>query len=112
MEIEWFATAEEAEDRLAQAMKAADARVQPWQVEDAPWRAAIKPGDCFVMASGDGFLIFGEVLEEGEPGRSKTRLWRAAALSLLPLLFGGVPRRGAGRRARVGARAPDQPGAV
>jgi len=33
------------------------------------WRAAVKPGDCFVMDSGDGFLVFGEVLEDGEPGR-------------------------------------------
>jgi len=62
MEIEWFATAEEAEKRLTEAMKAADARVLAWQ-------AAIKPGDCFVMGSGDGFLVFGAVLEEGEPGR-------------------------------------------
>ena len=61
MEIEWFDTDEEAAKRLDETMKAADARVQPWQ-------AAIRPGDCFVMEAEDGLLVFGEVLEGSEPG--------------------------------------------
>ena len=62
MEVEWFATHDEAAKRLDEAMKAADAKVQPWQ-------AAIEPGECFVMEADEGFLIFGEVLEGSEPGR-------------------------------------------
>ena len=62
MEIEWFATPEEAAKRLDEAMKAADAKAQPWQ-------AALEPGDCFVMETEGDFLIFGEVLEGSEPGR-------------------------------------------
>ena len=57
MEVEFFASAEEAMARLRQTMKAADARVRPWQ-------AALKPGDCFIADGGEpGLLVFGEVLE-------------------------------------------------
>jgi len=56
MEVEFFDTAEEAMERLTDAMKAADARVQHWQ-------ALVKPGDCFMTDSGEGFPIFGQVLE-------------------------------------------------
>jgi len=62
MEIEWFSTHEEAAERLDEAMKAADARVRPWQ-------AAVKPGNCFVMEAEDGLLVFGEVLAGAEPER-------------------------------------------
>jgi len=58
MKVEFFDSQEAAHARLREAMKAADARVRPWQ-------AAIAPGDCFVTDCGgvEGFLIFGEVLE-------------------------------------------------
>jgi len=56
MEVEFFDSLEAAQQRLQQAMKAADGRVKPWQ-------AAVKPGECFVSDGGDGLLVFGEVLE-------------------------------------------------
>jgi len=55
MEVEFFDSLEAAQQRLLQAMKAADGRVKPWQ-------AAVKPGECFVSDGGD-VLVFGEVLE-------------------------------------------------
>jgi len=55
MEVEFFDSLEAAQQRLLQAMKAADGRVKPWQ-------AAVKPGDFFVSDGGD-VLVFGEVLE-------------------------------------------------
>jgi len=57
MKVEFFDSVEEAQARLRQAMKAADAKVRLWQ-------AAIGPGDCFVAdSSEEGLLVFGEVLE-------------------------------------------------
>ena len=56
MEVEFFDTVEEAEERIEQARKAADARVAPWQAE-------LKRGDLFMARSGEGFPVFGEVLE-------------------------------------------------
>jgi hypothetical protein len=47
---------EEMMDDLQANMKAADARVQPWQAE-------IKVGDCFRESTPYGFDIYGEVLE-------------------------------------------------
>jgi len=89
MEVEFFDTAEEAAERLTKAMKAADARVQHWQ-------AQVKPGDCLMCDSGEGFPIFGEVLEGyrekrlrlnptcwrllPEPGREPT-MWLSAVAS-------------------------------
>lgn len=55
-EVEFFDTAEEAAKRLTGAMKAAGARVRHWQ-------AQVKPGDCFMSDWGEGFPVFGEVLE-------------------------------------------------
>jgi len=56
MKVEFFDSLEEAQDRLREAMEAADGKVKPWQ-------AVIGPGDCFVTDSLDGLLVFGEVLE-------------------------------------------------
>lgn len=56
MKVEFFATHEEAMQRLTEAMKAADARVLPRQ-------AALKPGDLFIAESDGDFLVFGKVLE-------------------------------------------------
>ena len=42
--------------RLAEAMKADDAWALPWQTR-------VNPGDCFMSDSGEGFPVFGEVLE-------------------------------------------------
>ena len=56
MKVEFFDTAEAAAEALTEAMKAADARVVWWQ-------AQVKPGDCFMSDSGEGFPVFGEVLE-------------------------------------------------
>jgi len=56
MKVEFFDTAEEAAEALTKAMKAADARVQHWQ-------AQVKPGDCFMSDSGEGYPVFGEVVE-------------------------------------------------
>jgi len=56
MKVEFFDTAEEAEQRLTEAMTAADARVIAWQ-------AAVTPGDFFMAESGEGFAVFGQVLE-------------------------------------------------
>ena len=53
--VEFFSTMEEAMQRLEEARRAADARVEPWQ-------AAARPGDCFVYFAED-LVIFGEVLE-------------------------------------------------
>jgi len=58
MEVEFFATHEEAMARLEEARKAADARVKPWQ-------AALKPGERFIYLT-EGLVIFGEVLETHE----------------------------------------------
>ena len=63
MEVEFFATHEEAMARLEEARKAADARVKPWQ-------AALKPGDRFINLAED-LVIFGEVLETYEEPRLK-----------------------------------------
>ena len=79
MEVEFFDTAEEAAERLTKAMKAADARVQHWQ-------AQVKPGDCFMSDSGEGFPVFGEVLEDYPRGAP-------AALPVLPVLLSGLSRR-------------------
>jgi len=58
MKVESFDSLEAAQQRLREAMEAADARVRPWQ-------AAVGVGDCFVTDCGgeEGFLIFGEVLK-------------------------------------------------
>ena len=56
MEVEFFETLEEMDKCLEQAMKAADARVVHWQTQ-------LKPGDLFMARSGEGFPVFGEVLE-------------------------------------------------
>jgi hypothetical protein len=57
MKVEFFDSLEEAQQRLRQAMEAADARVKMWQ-------AAVKVGDCFIADGGEeGLLVFGEVLE-------------------------------------------------
>ena len=71
MKVEFFDSVEEADARLREAMKAADARVRPWQ-------AAIGPGDCFVADSGEeDLLVFGEVLEAyAEPHLKHYRLCR------------------------------------
>ncbi|MFW6106831.1 MAG: hypothetical protein ACOC8H_01585 [bacterium] len=53
--VEVFDTAEDAWAAMEQARKAADARVRPWQAD-------ARPGDCFVH-SGEGLVIYGEVLE-------------------------------------------------
>ena len=58
--VEFFGSMEEAMQRLEEARKAADARVEPWQAD-------ARPGDCFVYFDED-LVIFGEVLEcYGEP---------------------------------------------
>jgi hypothetical protein len=62
MEVESFDTIEAAGQAIARAMKAADARVVHWQ-------AQVKPGDCFMCDSGEGFPVFGEVLEGYPEGR-------------------------------------------
>ena len=57
MKVEFFDSLEEAQDRLREAMEAADGKVKPWQ-------AVIGPGDCFIADGGEeGLLVFGEVLE-------------------------------------------------
>jgi hypothetical protein len=56
MEVQFFHTAEQAAERLTEAVKAADGRVQYWQTQ-------VKPGDCFMSDSGEGFPVFREVLE-------------------------------------------------
>ena len=58
VEVEAFATHEEAMARLEEARKAADARVKPWQ-------AALKPGERFLYLA-EGLVILGEVLETYE----------------------------------------------
>ena len=63
VEVEFFASHEEAMARLEEARKAADARVRPWQ-------AAVKPGDRFINF-GEGLVIFGEVLETYKEERLK-----------------------------------------
>jgi len=47
---------------IEEARIAADAKVKPCQ-------AAVKPGDCFVSDSGEGFAVLGEVLEGCPEGR-------------------------------------------
>jgi len=76
MKVEFFDSAEEANARLREAMKAADAKVRPWQ-------AAIGPGDCFVADSGEeGLLVFGEVLEAyAEPHLKHYRLCRCYSVA-------------------------------
>jgi len=56
MEVEMFASIEEAMERLEKARQAADMRVKPWQ-------AQVKPGNYFVNIAPEGLVIFGEVLE-------------------------------------------------
>ncbi len=56
MEVEFFDSLEEAQARIEEAMRAADARVRPWQ-------AVIEPGEFFVTVAEDGLVIFGQVLE-------------------------------------------------
>jgi hypothetical protein len=56
MEVEFFDSDEALARRLQQAMKAADAKVRPWQ-------AAILPGQCFITVAEDDLLVFGTVLE-------------------------------------------------
>ena len=63
VEVEAFATHEEAMARLEEARKAADARVKPWQ-------AALKPGERFLYLA-EGLVIFGEVLETYKEERLK-----------------------------------------
>ena len=63
VEVEFFATHEEAMARIEECRKAADARVKPWQ-------AALKPGERFIYLAED-LLIFGEVLETYEEERLK-----------------------------------------
>ena len=63
VEVESFATHEEAMARIEECRKAADARVKPWQ-------AALKPGERFIYL-GEGLVIFGEVLETYEEERLK-----------------------------------------
>lgn len=54
---------------MGEMMRAADARVQPWQ-------AKIKPGDYFSRQSGYGFDIYGEVLPDPEPREEHLRHYR------------------------------------
>ena len=56
MESEGFDSLEEMMQRMQEQMKAADARVQPWQAE-------IKPGQYFIHGTQYGFDIYGNVLE-------------------------------------------------
>ena len=76
MKVEFFDSVEEADARLRQAMKAADAKVRPWQT-------AIGPGDCFVADSGEeGLLVFGKVLEAyNEPHLQHYRLCRCYSVA-------------------------------
>jgi len=76
MKVEFFDSVEEADARLREAMKAADAKVRPWQT-------AIGPGDCFVADSGEeGLLVFGEVLEAyAEPHLQHYRLCRCYSVA-------------------------------
>ena len=60
MEIESFDSFDDMMKRLQKAMKAADARVRPWQ-------AAIIPGDYFLRSTEYGFDIYGVVLKDDEP---------------------------------------------
>jgi len=62
MEVESFDTVEAAGEAIARAMVAADARVVHWQTQ-------VKPGDCFMTDPGEGFPVFGEVLEGYPEGR-------------------------------------------
>ena len=48
-EVELFDSTEEAVQWFGEAIKAADARVHPWQ-------AALMPGDCFVTVAGDDLV--------------------------------------------------------
>jgi len=56
MGVEFFDTAGAAGDAVTEALEAADARAVEWQTE-------LKPGDCFMCDSGEGFPLFGELLE-------------------------------------------------
>lgn len=69
MEIESFDSFDDMMRRLQEQMKAADARVEPWQ-------AAIKPDDYFFRNSGYGFPIYGQVLKEDEPREPHVRHYR------------------------------------
>lgn len=69
MEFEAFGSFDEAMEKLGREMRAADARVQPWQ-------AAIKPGDYFMHGTPYGFNIYGEVLKEDEPREQPLRFYR------------------------------------
>ena len=77
MKVESFDSLEAAQQRLREAMEAADARVRPWQ-------AAVGVGDCFVTDCGgeEGFLIFGEVLKGyGEERLRHYRLCRCFSVA-------------------------------
>jgi hypothetical protein len=57
MKVEFFDSPQEAAQHLERAMRAADARVRPWQ-------AVLAPGDCFIADGGEeALLVVGEVLE-------------------------------------------------
>lgn len=75
MGLEFFDSAEAVGELLTEAVKEADARVVHWQAE-------VKPGDCFVTDSGDGFPVFGEVLEGyGEAWLQHCRLCRCYSVA-------------------------------
>ena len=69
MEVEFFDSFEDMQKRLQQQMKAADARVQPWQ-------AKIKPGDYILRETEYGFPIYGHVLEQYGPDQPHLRHYR------------------------------------
>ena len=56
MEVEFFDSHEAAARRLREATEAAEARV-------APWRAALRPGECFLSIVEDGLVVFSGALE-------------------------------------------------
>ena len=73
--VEFFASMEEAMQRLEEARQAADARVRRWQ-------AAAKPGDCFITIAEDALVVFGEVLETyGEPRVQHYRFCRCHSVA-------------------------------
>ena len=73
--VEFFASMEEAMQRLEEARLAADARVRGWQ-------AAAKPGDCFITIAEDALVVFGEVLETyGEPRVQHYRFCRCHSVA-------------------------------
>ena len=69
MEFEAFDSFEDMQKRLQEQMKAADARVQPWQTE-------IKPTDYFLRQGGYGFPIYGNVLEQYGPDQPDLKHYR------------------------------------